>query len=66
MTEAAKFGAPTPLVFNEKAIVVTRFLPGRTEYYLDHKGIRTRHETYEEARTLAEKANARHGDQKTA
>lgn len=59
MTDPIGFGKPTPLVYNEKASVVTRFIPGGgTEYYLDHKGIRTRHATYEEAKKLADKANA--------
>lgn len=57
MTDPTKFGQVTPLKHNEQATVVTRYLPGRTEYYLDHKGIRTRHETYQEAKALADKAN---------
>lgn len=61
MTDANGFGkpAPAPLPYHEEASVITRYLPGRTEYYLDHKGVRTRHSTYQEAKSLADKANGK-------
>jgi hypothetical protein len=50
--------AVTPIAKREKACVLTRYLPGRTEYYVeDQNGIRTRHASYEEAKKVVDHAN---------